>query len=125
MLGPDAPDTLTARLGRCDSLRKGKLLDQAIEAYTALRADMERVLGPEHWLAIQTRTSMARALIDNGRPGEALPLAEQAAAQFTALYGPDHARTRTAAGLVEQIKARLSTPPPQSSAIAPAASRPD
>jgi tetratricopeptide (TPR) repeat protein len=109
LLGPDASDTLTARYGYADTLWHAKRHEDAAASYRALLADVARVLGDTHWLTIQTRASLARALFDGGHVAEATPLAEQAAAQFVALYGPDHARTRTTRALVEQIAAARGT----------------
>jgi tetratricopeptide (TPR) repeat protein len=103
IMGPDTYDTMTARYGYWNCLWIGKRFDEAAEGYRQMLPDVERALGERHWLAIQTRLVLARALYDGGRLDEALPFARQAQERFTAIYGPDHARTARAAALVKSI----------------------
>jgi tetratricopeptide (TPR) repeat protein len=106
--GPDAFDTLVARYGYWNSVWKAKRLADSSAGFTALLGDIARVLGQEHWLTAQTRVSLARSLLDEGKAAEALPLAESAAAQFLKLYGAEHARTATAQDLVKSINQKLA-----------------
>jgi serine/threonine protein kinase len=105
LMGPDAYDTLVARYGYWDSYWHAKKYDEATEGLTILLADMERALKNEnHWLAIQTRALLAHVLSDGGHPDRAFPYAKQATEEFTALYGPDHARTRNIAALLKTLQ---------------------
>ena len=112
LIGPDAAGTLTARYGYWDSLRIAKRFDDAAAGLSGLLADISRALGDKHWLATQTRATLARTLFDGGHAAEALPYAREAAAQFEALYGPDHARTRNTTVLRDQIVSRLGSAGP-------------
>jgi tetratricopeptide (TPR) repeat protein len=102
-LGADAHDTLTGRYAYWNALWKAGRFTDAAAGLTALLADVDRALGERHWLAAATRTMLARVLVDGGQPQQALPYATQAAAQFAALYGPDHPRAKTAIELTQQI----------------------
>jgi eukaryotic-like serine/threonine-protein kinase len=107
VMGPDAEATLTARYGYWNALWHGKRFDEAAAGYQALLPDIERALGEKHWLATQTRSALARALCNAGRLGEALPYAQRATEEFMALYGPDHPRTKNAAGLLGEIEGKI------------------
>jgi hypothetical protein len=85
--------------------------EEVAEGYTELLGDMERSIGATHWLAIQTRASLARALRDGGHPDRALPYAKLAAEQFLELYGADHARTRNATALWKELTAAAPSDP--------------
>ncbi len=108
LVGADAPDTLSARYGVANSLYKYDQLDAAIAEHTAILADSIRVNGPTHWFTAQTRYALALALKHARRPEEALEHARLAAEQFTALYGTDHERSKTAI----ELHAELSRPAP-------------
>ena len=108
LLGPDAHDTFTARYAYWNASWHGRRYDGAAEGYKSLLSDLVRALGDDHWLATQTRAALALALLDAGRAEEALPYAEKAVGQFTALYGPEHARTKNAARTMQSIRAGLA-----------------
>jgi serine/threonine protein kinase len=107
-LGPTAFDTLTARYGYFDALRIAGRYDEAAAGLSPLIGDIGRALSEQHWLAAQTRATLARTLFDSGKAQEALPYAQAAADQFLKLYGPDHGRTRNTTELLNSIKARLA-----------------
>lgn len=108
LVGPDAIETLTARYGYWNCIWIGKRPADAAAGYAQLAADTQRALGEKHWMAIQTQVARARALLDAGRADEALPIAQDAADRFTAIYGPDHGRTRAAFEIVRKINAARS-----------------
>lgn len=108
ILGPDSHDTMSARFGYWNALWIAKKFDDAASGYAALLPECARALGDKHWLTIQTRASLARTLHDGGRTEEALPYAQQAAAEFLALYGPDHPRTRTSTMMLADIEKKLA-----------------
>jgi hypothetical protein len=110
-MGQDASDTLTARYAYWDTFRFEKRYDEAAAGYAPLLADIERALGDKHWLATQTRAMLGTVLLAAGRPAEALPYAERAAAEFLALYGPDHPRTRNTLTLLENTRKTLARAP--------------
>lgn len=112
-LGPAAFDTLASRYGYWDCLRIAERYGEAAAGLAALLPEVEGSLGEKHWLATQTRATLARTLLDGGRAAEALPYAERAAGEFVALYGPDHARSRTTTALLESIRARLGGESPR------------
>lgn len=107
-VGADAPDTLVARYGVANALFKDNQFEAAIADHSAILADSIRVNGPTHWFTAQTRYSLALALKHARRPEEAVDHARLAAEQFTALYGTDHERSKTAISLY----AELTAPPP-------------
>jgi hypothetical protein len=109
--GADSYDCFVARYGHWDALWIAKRFDEAAAGYRALLPDIERSLGEKHWLATQTRVSLARTLLDGGHAEEASPLAARGRDEFLVLYGPEHARTKTAAALVRQIEEALRRPP--------------
>jgi eukaryotic-like serine/threonine-protein kinase len=111
LLGPDAYDTLVARYGYANSLFLAKRFPDAASVQEPLLADMARAMGDDHWLTVQTRAALARTLVDGGHAQQALPHARRATEQFTALYGPDHMRTKNARATLEQISAQGSAPP--------------
>lgn len=118
MLGPRAFDTLTARYAYWNALFKGKRFNDCAEGYLAMLPDAVTTLGESHWFVVQTRAALALALLDADRLAEALPHAEKAVAQFTALYGSKHERTINAAKTLSQVRAGLAS---GESATAPSA----
>jgi serine/threonine protein kinase len=108
-LGPAAWDTLTARYAYWNAMYKAKRFGEAVDGYVAFLPDVAAGLGDEHWLMAQSRAALALALLDAGRLDEALPHAERAAAQFTSLYGPEHARTKNAAATLQSIRTGMES----------------
>jgi len=109
VMGPDSYDAMSARYGYWNCLWIGKRFDEAAAGYKALLPEVSRALGDTNWLTIQTRSSLARALVDGGKPEEALPYAELAATQFLALHGPDHPRTKNTTLMLNAIRAKIGT----------------
>jgi serine/threonine protein kinase len=116
ILGPDAQATLVGRYGYYNATWIAKHHDDAAAGFAPLLADMARVLGPKHWLTIQTKAHLALALADGGHDTEALPYAKEATAEFTALYGDKHERTVNAAAELTKIEARIAAKNPASQA---------
>ncbi len=108
IMGPDSHDTMSARYGYWNCIWIGKHFDQAADGYKAMLPEISRALGDSYWLTIQTRSSLAKALYDGGHFAQALPYAEEAAAQFLAAHGPDHPRTKNTTLLLNDIKKKLS-----------------
>jgi tetratricopeptide (TPR) repeat protein len=103
VLGPDAYDTLTSRYAYCNTMWIAKRFDDAAAGFLQLLPDVIRAQKDGSFLAASTRLSIARAYADNGRLADAEPYARKALEQFTALYGPEHARTRNAASVLAKI----------------------
>jgi tetratricopeptide (TPR) repeat protein len=125
--GPQAFDTLTARFGYWSAMFKARRFDEAAAGYAALLPEAETALKSDHWFVAQTRAVLALALLEADRPQEALPHAEKATAQFTALYGPNHERTVNAALTLKRTRTKLSeiTPATQAAGNTPADGTPD
>jgi hypothetical protein len=81
---------------------------EAAAGFAELLSDIVASLNDESSLAASARLSIARALVDDGRPQEALPYAERAQRQFTALYGADEGRTINASNTLQRIRRSLS-----------------
>lgn len=109
VLGPDAYDTLTSRYAFCNSMWIAKRFDDAAACFLQLLPDVIRSQKDGSFLAASTRLSIARTFADNGRLADAEPYARTALEQFTALYGPDHARTKNAASVLAKIAATEAT----------------
>jgi len=106
-VGPDAENTLTARYGRQDALRLAGRCEDAVTGFDELLGDVEAALGSESFLAAQTCSSLARALLDCGRADDALAPAEDGAARMEALYGPEHYRTTGSRNVLAAVRAAL------------------
>jgi len=116
LIGAAAPDTLTSRYGYCNALWQAKRFEDAVNAYTALLPDSVATHSEKHWLTAQIHVSLARALLDAGRPAEALPHAEQGLTQFRAVFDdPNHTRTRSAIELEAKLRENLA----ENTAISP------
>jgi hypothetical protein len=61
LLGPDHPDTLTARGNLAASYREAGRADQAIAIEERVAADMERLLGPDHPHTLTAKANLAMA----------------------------------------------------------------
>ncbi len=105
LFGPEALDTLTARMGYWAALREGKRYDEACAGFEQLVDDMSVTLGESHWLTAQTRASWAHALVGAGRFAEALTQAREARARLAAQFGPDHPRTQSAIMVIDAVSA--------------------
>jgi non-specific serine/threonine protein kinase/serine/threonine-protein kinase len=105
--GPAAEATLQARYGRWSAVRKASHNAEAAAGFEELLADIADALGESHWLAAQTRASLAKCLLDDGRAQEALPYAERAAEELEGLYGPDNVRASSARNVLEWVRASV------------------
>jgi hypothetical protein len=107
-IGADAVDTLTARYGYWNSVRRAKRYDDAAEGYRSLLADTARVLGGEHRLTVRTEDALARVLVEAGRPEEAEPHARRVLAWYRAQLGEAHTQTRLTEELVREVERLLA-----------------
>ena len=94
VLGPDHPDTLTARSNLANAYRAAGRLDEAISLHEQALAARERVLGPDHPSTLASRDNLAIAYQAASRLDEAIPLHEQALASYERVLGPDHPDTQ-------------------------------
>ena len=72
VLGPDHPDTLSARNNLPGAYEDVGRFDEAIELYERVLADRVRVLGPDHPDTLGTRNNLAFAYHSAGRFDEAI-----------------------------------------------------
>jgi CHAT domain-containing protein/tetratricopeptide (TPR) repeat protein len=93
VLGPDHPDTLTARSTLAIAYDAAGRLDEAIPLFQHTLADSERVLGPDHPDTLATRSNLAAGYESAGRLDEAIPLRERSLADFERILGADHSDT--------------------------------
>ena len=96
MLGPEHPDTLTARANLARSYLSAGRTGEAIAIFEELVADHERLLGPEHPDTLNARANLALSYLSAGRTGEAIAIFEELVAEHERLLGPDHPETLTA-----------------------------
>jgi hypothetical protein len=94
-LGPDHPDTLSARTYLAD--RRGEAGDPAgaATAHEQLLADRLRVLGPDHPDTLTTRANIARWWGGAGHPASAVAAYEPLLSDYLRLLGTDHPATLT------------------------------
>jgi tetratricopeptide (TPR) repeat protein len=95
VLGPDHPDTLTARNNLAADYQQVGRTDEAITLHEQNLADRERVLGPDHPDTLASRHNLAADYQQVGRTDEAITLQEQNLADFERILGPDHPDTLT------------------------------
>ncbi|MFD8543431.1 tetratricopeptide repeat protein [Streptomyces sp. NPDC059649] len=60
VLGPDHPDTLTARNNLANSYSDAGRVQEALDLRERVLADFERVLGPDHPAVLTARNNLAR-----------------------------------------------------------------
>ncbi|WP_433041025.1 tetratricopeptide repeat protein [Dactylosporangium sp. CS-033363] len=89
LLGPDHPDSLTARNNLADAYEAAGALDRAIELSERTLADRVRVLGAEHPDTLRSQTTLARACQSAGRLDRAVELFERALAARERVLGED------------------------------------
>ena len=92
-LGPDHPDTLTARSYFADAHRQAGHVSAAIDMFEALLPDMTRVLGPDHSNTLTTRNNLALAHQEAGHLSAAIDMFEALLPDRTRVLGPDHPDT--------------------------------
>jgi tetratricopeptide (TPR) repeat protein len=93
VLGPDDPDTLTARNNLATAYWAAGRTGEAITLHEQTLADRERILGPDHPDTLQSRNNLALAYWTAGRTDEAITLHEQTLAGRERIQGPDHPDT--------------------------------
>ncbi|MEU5200388.1 tetratricopeptide repeat protein [Streptomyces scabiei] len=94
-LGPEHPDTLTARYSIGHWRMKAADAVGALMAYEETLTHMERVLGPDHLTTLTTRRDVA---LSRGRAGDSLGAVrdlEQLVPDLERILGPDHPNTLT------------------------------
>ena len=94
-LGPDHPDTLTARDNLAHAYEFAGRLGEAIRLFERTLADRERVLGPDHPDTLTSRNNLAFAYRSAGRLDEAIDLFERNLEDRERVLGPDHPDTLT------------------------------
>ena len=92
-LGPDHPDTLTARSNLASAYREAGRTGEAIAIEEPLAADTERVLGPDHPDTLRARGNLALSYRAAGRTGEAIAIEEWLVPEMERLLGPEHPST--------------------------------
>jgi tetratricopeptide (TPR) repeat protein len=93
VLGPDHPDTLTARDSLAAAYEAAGRAAEAIPLYEQTLAACERLLGADHPRTLNSRSSLAVAYLGAGRLDEAIPLLERTLAGRERVLGPDHPDT--------------------------------
>jgi tetratricopeptide (TPR) repeat protein len=93
VLGPDHPDTLTARNSLAAAYQAAGRVAEAIPLYEQTLAACQRLLGADHPRTLNARSNLAVAYAAAGRPGEAIPLLKRTVAGREQVLGPDHRDT--------------------------------
>jgi tetratricopeptide (TPR) repeat protein len=96
LLGPDHPDTLTARDSLAAAYRAAGRAAEVIPLYERTLAACERLLVADHPRTLNSRGSLAVAYADVGRVSEAIPLLKRTVAGREKVLGQDHPDTLTA-----------------------------
>jgi hypothetical protein len=89
VLGPDHPDTLTARNNLAVAHQTAGQAAEAIPLHQQTLAARERVRGRDHPDTLTARNNLATAYRAAGRAAEAIPLFEQTLAALERVLGPD------------------------------------
>ncbi len=97
-LGPDHPDTLTARANLAFSYWQAGRTTEAITIQEQVLTDRERILGSDHPNTIRARGNLAASYRQAGRTNDAVTLNEQVLADSERILGPDHPATIRARG---------------------------
>ena len=95
VLGPDHPDTLTARYEIARMLADQGKPAQAEAEFRQVSDGRLRVLGPDHRVTLTTRHAIARMLADQGKPAQAEAQFRQVLDARQRVLGPDHPDTLT------------------------------
>ena len=96
ILGPEHPDTLTARHNLATSYDSAGHISDALTLREQVLADRERILGPEHPDTLIARHNLAASYYYAGRTDDALKLHERVLAEHERILGPEHPDTLTA-----------------------------
>ncbi|MCM3883229.1 FxSxx-COOH system tetratricopeptide repeat protein [Frankia sp. R82] len=92
-VGPDHPDTLTARHDLAFTCRLANELEEAITLFEQTHDDQRRLLGAEHIDTLMTGNNLAYAYQEAGRLGDAVALHERTLAARVRALGADHPHT--------------------------------
>ncbi|WP_328949556.1 tetratricopeptide repeat protein [Streptomyces sp. NBC_00184] len=95
-LGPEHPDTFSARNNLAVSYSSAGRIQAALELRERVLADRERLLGPEHPDTLSARGNLAVSYSSAGRIQAALELRERVLADRERLLGPEHPDTLSA-----------------------------
>jgi len=87
-LGPEHPDTLSARANLATSYRSAGRTAEAVTIEERVVADRERLLGPEHPDTLGARANLATSYRSAGRTAEAVAIFERVVADRERLLGP-------------------------------------
>jgi hypothetical protein len=93
LLGPDHPDTISARNSLATAYHAAGRTADAIPLVQQILAARERLLGADHPSTLASRNNLASAYRATGRPAEAIPLFKMNVAACERLLGADHAKT--------------------------------
>ena len=94
-LGPDHPDTLTARNNLARAHQEAGNTSTAIDIYEAVLADRTRILDPDHIDTLATRNDLAGAHQDAGDLLMAIDMYETLLDDCISVLDPDHPHTLT------------------------------
>ena len=97
-LGPDHPDTLTARNNLALSHQEAGHVSTAIDMFEDVLADRTRVLGPNHPDTLTTRGNLAAAHQQAGHVSTAIDIHQDLLTDRTRILGPNHPDTLTTRG---------------------------
>ncbi|MFF7796422.1 tetratricopeptide repeat protein [Streptomyces olivaceus] len=95
VLGPEHPDTLTARNNLADWHGRTGDPAGAYTAFTRFLPDMVRVLGPEHPDTLTTRNNLAHWQGEAGDPAGAHAALTRLLPDMVRVLGPEHPDTLT------------------------------
>ena len=98
LLGPEHPDTSTARAHLAAAYRSAGRTQEAIELLERVLADRERLVGRDDPETLTARGDLAGAYGSAGRTQEAIALEEQVLADCERLLGSEHPDTLTVRG---------------------------
>jgi tetratricopeptide (TPR) repeat protein len=93
ILGPDHPDTITARANVASSYWRAGRTTDAITIEERVLADSERLRGADHSDTIRARNNLATSYQQAGRVEEAIALQERVVADRERIEGPGHLYT--------------------------------
>ncbi|WP_433609064.1 tetratricopeptide repeat protein [Dactylosporangium sp. CA-139114] len=89
-LGPDAPETLRARLRLAQGLADPHDQAEAVRMFETLVPDLRRVFGPDDPATLDARRLHGYALGKVGKTATSLALLEELRRDHERVYGPDH-----------------------------------
>ena len=111
MLGPEHPDTLTARANLARWTGQAGDPAAARDQYAALLPVRERVLGPEHPDTLTARANLAAWTGEAGDPAAARDLFAALLPVFERVLGPEHPDTLAARANLAPGPGRRGTRP--------------